>query len=89
MNLTATPGMTNVTLMWLEPEQPNGDVTYFYQIINNMSEVVLNGSTKELNVTVDGLMVFTNYTFNVTAMTNAGSSDLVTGNFTTLQGSML
>ena len=81
--------MTNVTLMWLEPEQPNGNVTYSYYIINNMSVVVMSGTTPELSVTVGGLRVFTSYTLNVTAMTSVGSSDPVTGSFTTLQGSML
>ena len=84
-NLTATPGMTNVTLMWVAPEQPNGNVTYTYEIINS---TVIRGMTMELSVTVTDLNFFTNYTFNVTASTSIGSTDPATGMFTTLEGSM-
>ena len=88
-NLTATPSMTNVTLMWIAPEQPNGDVTYTYDVTDTEGMTMMNGMTMELSVTVDGLRVFTNYTFSVTASTSAGSTDPATGMFTTLEGSMI
>ena len=85
-DLEATPGMTNVTLMWVAPEQPNGIVTYDYAIINSTDDIVISGMTMDLSVTINGLDVFTNYTFNVTARTSAGSTGPATGNFTTLEG---
>ena len=45
--------------------------------------------TMELSVTVVNLRAFTNYTFNITASTSAGSGEPATGNFTTRQGSMI
>ena len=81
--------MTNATLMWIAPVQPNGDVTYTYNVIDSNGMSVYNGTTMELNATVTDLRVFTNYTFNVTASTSAGSTDPATGMFTTLQGSMI
>ena len=85
-DLEATPGMTNVTLMWAAPEQPNGIVTYDYAIINSTDHIVISAMTMDLSVTVDGLDEFTNYTFNVIARTSAGSNGPATGNFTTLEG---
>ena len=85
-DLEATPGITNVTLMWAAPEQPNGIVTYGYAIINSADDIVLSGMTMDLSVTIDGLDESTNYTFNVTARTSAGSKGPATGNFTTLEG---
>ena len=81
--------MTNATLMWLAPVQPNGNVTYTYEVINNMGVNVTSGMTMELSITVINLNVFTNYTFNVTASTSAGSTDPATGMFTTLEGSTI
>ena len=81
--------MISVTLMWIAPDQPNGIVTYDYEIINNTNGIVTSGMTTELNVTVTGLDHFTNYTVNVTARTSAGSNGPVTESFTTLQGSMI
>ena len=81
--------MTNVTLMWIAPEQPNGIVTYDYVIINSTGDTVASGMTMELNVTVDGLDEFTNYTFSVTARTSAGSNGPDTEDFTTLEGGMM
>ena len=81
--------MTNVTLNWLAPEQPNGIVTYDYVIINSMGDTVNDGMTMQLSVTVDGLDEFTNYTFEVTARTSAGSIGPATVNFTTLEGGMM
>ena len=74
--------------MWQAPEQPNGNVTYTYYIIDSMNMIVTSGMTVRLSVTVTNLRAFTNYTFNITASTSAGSSDPATGNFTTHQGSM-
>ena len=88
-NLTADPNTSNVTLMWQAPEQPNGNVTYTYDIIDGMDMIVASGMTMELSVTVINLSAFTNYTFNITASTSAGSGDPATGNFTTHQGSMI
>ena len=87
-NLTTTPGMTNVTAMWLEPLQPNGNVTYFYDVIDEMNVTVMSGSTDDFSVTVGGLEIFTNYTFRVTGSTSGGSGIATTEMFTTLQGSM-
>ena len=87
-NLTADPGMQNVTLMWLAPIQPNGIITYSYYIIDDEDMTVANGTTMDLSVTVTGLTEFTNYTCNVTASTSVGSTDPATEMFTTLQGSM-
>lgn len=81
--------MTNVTLMWEPPLQPNGIVTYYYEIFNSTNDVVISGMTMELSVVVVGLDHFTNYTFNVTARTSAGSSDPDTGDFTTLEGGII
>ena len=81
--------MTNVTLNWLAPEQPNGIVAYDYVIINSMGGTVNDGMTMQLSVTVDGLDEFMSYTFNVTARTSAGSNGPATGNFTTLEGGMM
>lgn len=85
-NLEATPGMTNVTLTWTAPEQPNGKVTYEYAIINSTDDIIISETTMDLSVSVDGLDEFTNYTFTVTASTSAGSNGPATGNFTTLEG---
>ena len=81
--------MIDVTLMWIAPNQPNGIVTYDYEIINSTDGIVTSGMTTELSVTVTGLNHFTNFTFNVTARTSAGSNGPATGSFTTLQGSMI
>ena len=85
-DLDATPGMTNVTLMWAAPEQPNGIVTYDYTIINSTDGIVVSGMTMDLSVIVDGLDEFTNYTFEVIARTSVGSNGPARGNFTTLEG---
>jgi len=86
-NLTASPGRNNVTLMWLSPIQPNGNVSYSYSISETASGVsVASEMTTSLSAVVESLRAFTNYTFTVTAMTSAGSSASVMETFMTLQG---
>ena len=75
--------------MWMAPEQPNGNVIYDYVIINSIDDMVASGMTMDLSVTIDGLDECTNYTFDVTARTSAGSNGPATGTFTTLEGGMM
>ena len=88
-NLEAIPGITNVTLMWMAPAQPNGIVAYDYVIMNSMNDIVSSGMTMDLSVSINGLDEFTNYTFYVTARTSEGYTGPATGNFTTFEGSMI
>jgi len=89
-NLTAITGITEATLTWLPPAQPNGMVFYFYTItVTETGILVTSGVTALLSATVIGLNPFTNYTLTVTAATFVGSSNPVTSTFMTLQGSEL
>ena len=89
-NLTASPGRNNVTLMWLSPVQPNGNVSYTYSVsVTTSGASITSGTATTLSAIVENLRAFTNYTFTVTAMTSAGSSAPVMETFMTLEGCML
>ena len=73
--------------MWQPPLQPNGNVSYTYNISDTTSGVVVRSrNTTALSAVVENLRAFTNYTFTVTAMTSAGSSAPVMETFMTLEG---
>ena len=87
-NLTATPGITDVILMWLPPTQPNGNVSYSYTIkVAGTNTLVTSGVTTYHTVVITNLNTFTNYTVTVIASTLGGASNPVSSIFMTLQGS--
>ena len=89
-NLTATPGRAGVTIMWLPPTQPNGNVSYSYTVnVTGTNSLVNSRATTYESVTITDLNPFTNYTVTVIAVTLGGTSNPVSNTFVTLQGSML
>jgi hypothetical protein len=64
----------SITVSWLEPAVTNGTITGYVVNVTSDSEVVsINAMTAETCYMVSLLTPFTNYTFRIAAMTNAGT----------------
>ena len=90
-SLSATPAMTQLTVSWNPPSEPNG-VIILYEIhfsLSNGTEMCLcNSSTATINTsatqhTLRGLSPNTFFTFSVRAYTIIGPGEYVTGQAST------
>ncbi len=73
-NITATVnGPNSITASWQEPETTNGIIIRYLVNVTRGSESVMNEMTVETNFTAMDLLPFTEYTFDVAAVTSAGA----------------
>ncbi len=70
-----TPTSTSVTVQWLEPDIPNGEITMYTVSISDTDAINQSNSTTETEVVIEGLTPFTTYTVLVYGFTSAGRGD--------------
>ena len=97
-NIQITP--TTVALEWNRPSMPNGEITEYILEYTNSSlnqpitiviPVTFNRAANEYNVTsvsIDNLNEFTEYVFNISAMTGGGRGPEATIDVTTNEAGM-
>ena len=97
-NTQTTP--TTVTLEWKRPSMPNGEITEYILEYTNSSlsqpitiviPVIFNRAANEYNVTsvsIENLNEFTEYVFNISAMTGGGRGPEATIDVTTNEAGM-
>ena len=75
---------TSVSLEWRRPSIPNGEILHYilqYSTTTVTIPVTFNATNDEYNVTnytVESLNEYTNYTFNISAVTSRGTGPLAT-----------
>ncbi|XP_072042726.1 receptor-type tyrosine-protein phosphatase F-like [Amphiura filiformis] len=74
-NITITSvTSSNISFEWSEPsfEHKHGPITYSYSLYNESSDEIVTSTGQNTSVTINELIPFTNYTFIISASTNAG-----------------
>jgi len=72
-------GPNSITVSWEEPSVTNGNITgYRVTVITDSGMVLMNRTTVATTFTASSLMPFTNYTFQVAGVTNAGTGTSAT-----------
>ena len=82
--LSATPGVTQLTISWSAPSEPNGVIT-MYQVTHNSTGVLnyTNTSATQLTYTLMGLPLNTAVEYSVRAYTIIGPGEAVSASTTT------
>ena len=80
--LSAIPGVTQLTISWTAPSEPNGVIT-MYQVTHNSTGVLNYTNTSATQLTLRGLSLNTAVSYSVRAYTIIGPGEAVSASTTT------
>ena len=77
-DLSATPGVVQLTISWTAPSEPNGVIT-MYQVTHNSTGVLNYTNTSATQLTLRDLPINTAVEYSVRAYTIIGPGEAVSG----------